>query len=137
MKDRYKDFRGYKFDRLIFQISMAAVFIFLFYVAYSHSFNLDYFHCPLLADGSLDSSSWLMTRNFEQENTQGYCKNPFYKPQNWKNMEYLPPGDYGTKPGLLFRSMYLVVGLILALGFVVNHLIYNKKFDFKKLKVEN
>lgn len=103
---------GYVFDRLIFNISMFLIFGFLFFVAYSSNFSLDYYSCT---EGG-----------FNKDNSM-VCKNPFYKPASWVNQQYLPPGEYGTKPGFLFNSMGYITGFLLVGAFVLNHFIYNNK----------
>lgn len=105
-KDRYKMFGPYKIDRWIIQTCMFLVFGYLLFVAWHYDFKLDYYSC-----GSHELEG---------------CENPFYKPATWVNEEYLPYGEYGTKPGFLFNSMAYVVVLIFIIGFVINHFIYNK-----------
>ena len=116
-KDRYKYFKGYKSDRLIFIVGMWVIFGFLLFVANSYNFDLNYYECVEPATG------------------EEFCPNPFYKEATWQNAELLPVGEYGTKLGPLFKSMpYVVVGIFL-LMFLLNHLIYNKgKNPFKGLK---
>ena len=119
--NRYKYLGLYKFDRLIFQVVMFIIFIHLFYIAYHYNFSLDYFSC----------------QSGEYIKNIGYaCKNPFYTPSSWVNAEYLPNGEYGTKPGALFYSGYYVGFGLLILAFVLNHIIYNKKFKFEGVKDE-
>lgn len=108
-KTRYKSFCSYKIDRWIIQACMFLVFGFLFYIAYSNNFHLDYFSCAGPGWGA------------------GECKNPFYKPVTWVNSEYLPIGEYGTKPGLLFNFIWPITIGIFVIGFLLNHLIHNKK----------
>lgn len=121
-KDRYKIWKnGYKFDTWIFQLTLVAIFGFLFFIAYTNNFQLDYFSC---GGGRPDP---LNIGNVEN------CKNPFYKPANWVNEEYLPPGEYGFKPGPLFNSAKYVSFGILFFAIVLNHLIYNRNFN-KKIK---
>jgi len=112
---RYKLFGVYKVDKWIIQACMFLVFAFLFYVAWSSNFNLDFQSC-----------------NYDAVNNKPLmgaesCKNYFYTPTTWKNLEELPPGEYGTKPGPLFKSAWPVTLAILFLGFFINHLIYNRK----------
>jgi len=89
---------------------MFIIFSWLFYVAYAHNFNMDYYMCG--------------AEQFKN------CTNPFYKPISWVNQEFLPVGEYGIKPGPLFNSVYWVPFLFLGLAVVINHLKYNKgKFN--------
>jgi hypothetical protein len=62
------------------------------------------------------------------------CKNPFYHASTWENVEYLYSGEYGTKLGFLYNSVWYVVIILFILAFISNHLIYNK---IKKILPEN
>lgn len=130
-QNRYKEIGGYKLDRWLFQLAMWLIFGWLFFVAYYHNFNLDYFNCPVDSDGSI-SGAKIMLKDFtvaENNVKEGLCRNPFYK-ASWKNQEYLPPGEYGTKPGKLFYSaQWVSIGLIV-LALLLNHFIYNRGFKF-------
>lgn len=109
-KDRYKLFGTYVFDRWIFTTMMLLIFGFLFYVAWSYNFNLDYYNCIKPA----------------QMDVLKGCKNPFYQAPTWKQSEYLYPGEYGTKPGFLFDSIWGVVIGSFILAFGLNHYVHNK-----------
>lgn len=106
-KERYKKYGIYVFDRWIFTSAMLLIFGWLFFVAYSYNFELDYFEC--IGKPSVD-----------------VCDNPFYKPATWKNEPTLQVGEYGTKPGFLFDSVKILTVLILLLALTANHLIHNK-----------
>jgi hypothetical protein len=112
-KDRFKFFGAYKIDKWVTTCCMLLCFGFLFYVAYSADFKLDYYSCVEPAPGMY----------------QG-CKNPFYQPTTWVNIEYLPPGEYGTKPGFLFNNAWIITIIIFILGGIANHFIHNKGFKF-------
>jgi len=118
MKNRYKHIGKYKCDRIIFNVAMFTIFIFLFLVAWSYDFNLDYYNCIEGADKPMELGAGLE------------CKNPFYEPTTWKNYEYLYEGEYGTKPGALFKSVYYVPLVLLIIALLINHFLYNKKFKF-------
>lgn len=127
---RYKTFGKYKLDRYLFQTVMWLIFGWLFFITYYYDFNLDYFNCPVDSDGSI-SGIKVMLKDFHNTNLnvneKGECRNPFYK-GSWKNKEYLPPGEYGTKPGNLFYSSeWVSVGLII-LALLLNHFIHNRRF---------
>ena len=109
---------GYSFDRYLFNGVMLFIFAYLFYVAWSSNFDLNYFKCG-------DDTS----------NMYDTCKNPFFTPKSWINEPELPPGEYGIKPGPLYYSIYWVSFGLLILSFVVNHFIYNRGF-FKGFKLE-
>lgn len=118
----------YKFDRWIFQTAMFLIFAFLFYIAWSNNFEMNYFKCERMhmSDGSFLNEKIIDAENFGNEALT--CKNPFYKPITWQNYERLLPGEYGFKPNFLFKSAIYVSFGLLALAFILNHLIYNKKF---------
>lgn len=103
---------GYAMDRWIFQLAMFLTFGWLLFVANSYHYDLDYYEC---GTGSPDYA------------TVEPCKNPFYKPATWKNQEFLPPGEYGQKPGPLFNSVTYVPVILFLIGGFLNHLIHNYK----------
>jgi len=98
---------------------MWALFLFLFYVAWDYNFNLDYYHC---------GASPLMPLE------ESMCKNPFYKPSDWKNVEYLAPGEYGTKLDGLFQWVTRAPWILFGFGLVLNHLLHNRKYKFGEVK---
>ena len=108
-----KLYNGYKMDRWFFQVAMWMTFVWLFTVAYSLNFNIDYFSC-----GSTETLSFSMT---------DWCDNPFYEPASWKNERMLPPGEYGVRPGLLFYSTQFVPIVLFLVAGVLNHLIHNRR----------
>jgi hypothetical protein len=116
IKDRYRVVRGYRLDRWLFQLMMFATFGFLYYLAASNHFSLDYYSCD--------------------PGFGGHCHNPFYKGEDWKCSETLPGGEYGTKPGFLMNNASLIVAALFIITFVINHLVHNNGFDFPKLEVE-
>lgn len=105
----------YKSDRWIWQGVILFCFLWLWFVAHSYDYNLDYFKC---GEGE---------RLYEGPHQ--VCKNPFYKPtQAWKCSEELPYGEYGQKPGPLFNNAGKVAFLFLALGGLLNHFWHNRRF---------
>lgn len=142
MSERYKYFGKYKVDRWIVQTCMFLVFLFLLFVAWRSNFELDYFVCgeseiypdqinntlnitPSISQYKMVNNTFMFVDTPEQHYQE--CKNPFYKPSSWKNQEYLPIGTYGTKPTVYFNLMWEVVFGVFTLGFVINHLIYNRR----------
>lgn len=124
--DRYKHKGTYIFDRWIFQIMMFMIFGFLFFVAQSHNYQMDYYQCM---GGE--------AQPIELGNS-GDCENPFYKEPTWKNQQYLPPGEYGTDTRGIINICWLVSMGLFILAFVINHLIYNKgKLKVKIEEVQN
>ena len=121
-KDRYKVFKGYKFDRWLFQIYMLVIFGFLFYVAYSHNFDLDYFECGDLTQPYINSNL--------------KCLNPFYEPDdayNWKHQEYVYQGAYGYDARKDINLIWAVIW-VGAIGILVlNHFTHNDKYKINKL----
>ena len=49
----------------------------------------------------------------------------------WCKQEYLPKGEYGEKPSQLYKLMYPLTFVLIAMMLGINHLLYNKgkKFD--------
>lgn len=123
-KDRYTSIGNYKIDRWIFQTVMVVIFAYLFWVAYSQDFQLDYYKCAV---PTKNTPLNIFGNNNITDNNTDECLNPFYKPITWKNYEYLPPGEYGNKPGFIFNSLWPVTIGILVIGVMLNHLIYNNK----------
>jgi len=111
-KDRYKKFGLWVFDRWIFTVAMLLIFGWLYFVASSYNFELDYFECGEASE-------------FYDAGVK--CDNPFYEPVTWKNYEELGAGVYGQKPGPLFKSVFYVPVVMLALAFGANFLIHNRR----------
>lgn len=119
-QDRFKTIKcGYKFDKWIFQIAMWLIFGLMFYIAWSNNFNLNYYSC------SAAPTSPLMEKG---------CENPFYEPADWTNEKYLPPGEYGFKPGPLFNNIKWIAIVFFLVAGGLNHLIYNRKFKLKEVE---
>jgi hypothetical protein len=122
-KDRYKVWGKYKFDRWMFQIFLSIFLIGVFWIAKSNDYELDYFAC-------IDPPSELPLWNLNP--TQGYdikigmCHNPFYKPADWKNTEYLTAGEYGVPPGKIIKPLIWSVVLGFLLTVALNHIIHNR-----------
>lgn len=114
-------FKGMVFDRYIFRAAMWLSFAYLLFVAWSYDFNMDYYSCEL-PDGY---------------NAAYQCHNPFYRPTTWKNHEFLAPGEYGQKLGSLFSSAYWVPIMFIIIGFIMNHLFYNKGKKIAKMELES
>lgn len=128
---RFKQKGLYKFDRWIMKAGMIIAFSYLLFVACSYNFDLDYYNCPNYSDGSI-SGPTIMLKDFDTARVDGKCKNPFYKASDWKNEEYLAPGEYGTKLGYNFKLAPWVVVAIMILALILNHLIHNKNFTAPK-----
>ena len=107
-KDRFKMLGDYKIDRRITQAGTLTVFAFLFFVAWSYNFEWDiaYYAC------------------YTYTEPQG-CHNPFYKAPTWKNQEWLPPGEYGTKIGRDVQDAGPISVGILIVFFIINHFVHN------------
>jgi hypothetical protein len=115
MKDRFRQFKGYILDRVIFITAMWILFIGMFIFAYVNDFDLDYFRCGYPEEQIKFNSSI---------NT---CHNPFYKEPTWKDYEYLAVGEYGKNPSwyTIFLPVYLLG--IAGITFIVNHLFHNRR----------
>jgi phosphatidylglycerophosphate synthase len=111
-KDRYKIIGNWKFDRWIFTVAMLLIFGWLLFVGWSFNWELDYFSCGEVS---------------EYYNAGVVCVNPFYEPLTWKNSETLIAGEYGVKPGPLFKSVYYVPVFVLLIVTFINYLLYNRR----------
>ena len=110
--DRYKNIGSWRFDRWIFTTGMFLIFAWLFFVAWSYDWELDYFSCGEVS---------------EYYDAGVMCVNPFYEPVTWKNSPELIAGEYGVKPGLLFKSVYYVPFIVLGIAIFINYLCYNRR----------
>ena len=115
---RYKRFGRYRVDRWMFQAGMLLIFAWLFFVAHWYHYDLDYYKCE--GGGNPYGNSPFVSQGDQ-------CRNPFYRPTTWKNLEYLPPGEYGTMLGPLFHSVYYAPFLIFGLAIGLNHILHNKR----------
>ena len=118
---RYKRHsNGYVWDKWIGSAFMLICFAYLFFVAHSYNYNLNFYQC-----GS-DLPDYIQTGQDEM------CKNPFYNPSlEWRTQEYLPPGEYGTKPGPLFWSIQYIPIILLLISAGANHIIHNRNWRRK------
>jgi hypothetical protein len=107
---------------------MLVCFAYLFFVAWSYNFSLDYYKCDARYDPSVRCPENLMDNECAKRAVElsPYCKNPFYEESSWKNIEYLTAGEYGTKLGPLFNSVNFVIFSLFILAFIINHYVYNK-----------
>lgn len=123
---RYKRFKtGYRMDRWLFQAFMWALFLYLFLIARSYNYDLDYYECINPAGRATYYPGGGEVIDWQAEG----CKNPFYKPDlAWKSQEYLPPGKYGTQLNNDWRwsSVFLAPFLALAGALALNHWIHNR-----------
>lgn len=125
---RFKRYpNGYRADRWMFQAGMVLIFAWLFFVAYWYHFDINYYKCE---HGAGRSEIYPFGENGIEIKTYeaNMCRNPFYKPSlEWRTQEYLPPGEYGTKPGPMFNSIFYVPFLIFGVLAGLNHIIHNRR----------
>lgn len=114
---RYKRLsNGYVWDKWIGTGYLLICLAYLIFVANNYNYALDYYKC-----GS-------EIPDYIQAGPSEMCENPFYKPQNaWKGQQYLPPGEYGTKPGPLFHSIKYVPLIFFMISAGLNHLLHNRR----------
>lgn len=133
-RDRFKVLKNnYKFDKFIFQIIMYGLFGFMFFIAYSNNFDLDYYNCIEPPTRPANTATGFNKGYISNTNEApvDHCLNRFYEPADWKHQEYLPPGEYGIKPTFFLKNGVWICLSLFMLGLLLNHLIYNKTF-FKK-----
>jgi hypothetical protein len=134
-KDRYKILtNGYKFDRMIFNLAFILICLGGFIIAWSNNFDMDYLKCGAVYDSSLRCPENLFDDACAQRMVANstYCKNPFYKPADWKQQEYLMRGEYGNNPQQSIYRFYWEIGFILLAAFIFNHILHNKRTKWKE-----
>jgi len=130
MKERFKVYKGYKYDKVIFRSLLFTICIIaLFGWLKSDSLNpfssSIYVSCPI--------------------NLNSTCVNPLYQAQlksqivinnnipiELSSLEYLPPGYVYGKENKIIKYFPVVVLFLLIIAFLFNHFMYNKGYDFKK-----
>lgn len=123
-----KETQEYTFDRYIFLFYILAVLI----VAVA----------LIIILGGFDANKYLYVECKTSNNS--WCLNPLYNNTNycgktimWDeiacNQEFIPNGfSMGKKPPAILEIWGTVVFVGLLIMFIINHLIYNRKFNFKK-----
>lgn len=127
---------SYKFDRVIFNVTMVFIILALVYVFSTYGFDFSpriYFKC--------------------RETTEP-CINPFYKgpiplgtyeiiepkykeacTYDWCNDQYLPPGfEGGEKPTWLYDNIGKICWSLFILALLLNHFLYNRGTIMRALK---
>jgi hypothetical protein len=126
-KQRFTIFRNYKFDKYIFRYVFLACLILLCATWFSSN-GLTLFEerisvsCPAGSIGHVP------------------CENPFYHnevyrgrvPSELLEMETLPVGYNLNPPPFLVNHFGEFIILIIVIGFLVNHAVHNRGYDFKK-----
>ena len=128
-KDRFKvNKSGYKFDRIIFNISFILILLFAFMIMNNNHFSMNYYHCGAVYDPSLRCIDNPLDNECAAKlvNNSIYCKNPFYKPVNWENQEYLLYGDYGKNPTKDINRFISFIIFIFCASLLFNHVIHNR-----------
>ena len=118
----------YIIDRLLFNIALVVVFVYLFFVAYSMNFDFStniYYKCdspnpcenPFYNSGEPDI--------FNQPMPEKYRKLCVW---DWCEEEYLEPGfEFGQKPTAMFKfAGYFSIG-VLIFAFILNHFFWNRE----------
>jgi hypothetical protein len=116
----------YVLDRWLFQLGMFLVFFWLWFVAHSYNYSMDYYKCEMPAGTAVRYVG--SDTEYSISQAEG-CENPFYNPDiAWKTYQYLPPGEYGTKlDGPLWQSVFYVPLLAIAVFGGLNHIIHNRR----------
>lgn len=112
-------FKGYVVDRMIFLVGM--IFVVLLFGFVANHYNWDFSKQLYIKCDGLPN-----------------CQNPIFGHKACKNLDWcfnetLPYGfQYGMPPdNWLKNCQYGMFGIILA-AFIINHLIYNRKFNLEK-----
>jgi len=125
--------KGYKFDKVIFQIAFWLIMIFLFCIVASYDFDFSlnlYYKCDqqVPCENPFYNAT-LSTNNllYKGKNITDIC------PYAWCTSHYLPPGfEHGKPPNLLFRLVWPVTLILCILALVFNHFIHNRNYEFEK-----
>lgn len=122
----------YHFEKAIFRIGIICIALIFFagFAAEGFSTKFTYLHCPE------DSRSWCFNPLYKY--CEGSCNPETLPYNNYLNsssassalditeMAWLPPGfTYGHKPNFVIREPFFIAGLIVAIAFLTNHLLYN------------
>jgi hypothetical protein len=121
-KDRYKKFKNnYTVDKVITNLCFFIVILLGIFIASEYHYDLDYFKCE-----TNTPYTQIFIENINNSKDL-YCKNIFFTPITWKNLEYLPPGEYGTNPSYAINLFLTGILSIFSVGLLVNHIVYNKR----------
>ena len=122
-KDRYKIIgNNYKVDKVITNLCFFIVILLGIFIASEYHYDLDYFKCE-----TNNPNKPLLFLDINPIDNDSYCKNIFFTPITWKNLEYLPPGEYGTNPSYAINLFLTGILSIFSVGLLVNHIVYNKR----------
>jgi len=107
---------GYVWDKWIGKGILFLILAFALFVAHSYNYDLNYYKC------GNDMPDYIM------QGPAQLCQNPFYKPSiTWRSQEYLPPGEYGQKPGALIYSAVYMPIILFGVAIILNHNIHNRR----------
>lgn len=107
----------YKFDRLIFISYLGLIIILILAVFIKNDFDFK--------------------RKFYIKCGDMTCRNPFYDNkkcvEDWCRELDLPKGEYGQPPDKFFMFVLNWWYIGFAFCFLINHLIYNREWDYEKV----
>lgn len=118
------DGQTYKFNRWVFRFVFLLMIAYFIFLGFRFGFQKEHIYYSCLNVPS--------------------CENPFFNefgfsgvlPSEMIISRYLPYGySYGSKPGFFYTHFGDIFVFLMLGGFIINHLLYNKGFSFKKLVV--
>jgi len=137
LKDRFKVWRGYKFDKVIFRITLFILILCLSaVVVINGSSPKYYFKC----DSPLNCDLSEFKQTFCNEPLSWLEKIKYPDFEEWLSqsnlcfMEFAPNGfEFGVQTGFLQGSEVVISVFIVFLAFLLNHFVYNKNFKFEEV----
>ena len=127
---------GYKYDKLIFYSAFSIVLLLIFYIIYINGFDFStniYFNC----EQEICENPFIQLNDCKQSVNILWVI-PLYTTKdcklncNWCNQKFLSRGEYGKqlKGKFLYDNLWWISIIIILMGLLLNHLIYNKNRPF-------
>jgi hypothetical protein len=125
--------QDYYFDKRIFRVVIFLLVAIFVYVLYNNNFSLGH-NLQISCDDVLGCENQFYNTSYVYANFGGgLYKERVEIPEFVKNSKMLPGGfHYGKQPIFLEKHFGEITAFFVLLSFLMNHLIHNKKFVFKK-----
>ena len=135
-KKRFKIRKGYIFDKRIFQITILfLIIIFLIIVFVNGSKSRYYYACDSPIGCDIEPMKEFCNEPSKLNNIKYPGRYEWLQNCGLCNGGVVPDGfTCGEKTGFLQGSEYFITIIVILLCFLINHLIYNRKYDFGGLK---
>jgi len=136
IKPKFREFKGYRFNKRIFQLTTIIIIIFLVSVIVINGFTPKYYYACEIEGGC------------ELDNIKPFCKVPnaleeFKYPARYDWLVSCGLCSYervlngftcGEKTGLFQGLEGFISFVLVLLAFLINHFRYNKKFNIEEMK---